>query len=179
MIFEAYLGAFLSNFFTFFIMGIWHGTTLVFVVYGLFLGLGMSINKLYQVLVRNFFGKKGCAQIENNTVYQYVCTGLAISYFSMALTCFWLTIHQFLSLFGHLAWAILLMTFFILTVFFSFMAVLGDFIKKTARILIDKGKDSLGFFIFRQFWLAVRLFFLIYLFLNSINPIPPFIYQAF
>src|SRR5260370_33440031 len=44
----AYLGV-LAFFITFLVMGIWHGTTAVFVVYGLLMGAGASINKLWQV----------------------------------------------------------------------------------------------------------------------------------
>ena len=33
-------------------MGVWHRTTLVFVIYGLLMGAGASINKLWQIALR-------------------------------------------------------------------------------------------------------------------------------
>src|SRR3546814_7265352 len=39
-----WLGA-VGFFLTFFVMGVWHGTSATFVVYGLLLGLGVSLNK--------------------------------------------------------------------------------------------------------------------------------------
>ena len=41
----AYLGV-VAFFVTFLVMGIWHGTTAVFVIYGLLMGAGASINKI-------------------------------------------------------------------------------------------------------------------------------------
>src|SRR3546814_9533403 len=39
-----WLGA-VGFFLTFFVMGVWHGTSATFVVYGLLLGLGVSLNR--------------------------------------------------------------------------------------------------------------------------------------
>jgi len=168
-----------AYFITFFIMGIWHGTTLIFVVYGLFLGFGVAVNKLYQVLMRNYWGKTEYGQLAENLLYQYLCRGAAISYIAVALTCFWMSMGQFLSLFGHKALGVLVLTFLILTVLYAFIALLGDLIKKAGEAFYRKTNPVLGVFIVRQFWLAVKLFFLAYILLNNINPAPPFIYQAF
>ena len=53
----AYLGV-LAFFVTFLVMGVWHGTTAVFVIYGLLMGAGASINKLWQVTCTERLGKK-------------------------------------------------------------------------------------------------------------------------
>lgn len=173
-----YVGV-VAYFITFFIMGIWHGSTLIFVVYGLFLGLGVGINKLYQVLMRNYLGKKPYSQLAENTYYQYLSRGAAISYFAVALTCLWMSIEQFLSLFGHWALGVMLLAFLILSILYAFIAFLGDLIKRKVEFFFKGINHVAGFFIVRQFWLSVKLFFLVYLFLNNINPAPPFIYQAY
>jgi len=40
------LGFVFAFFVTFLVMGVWHGTTLVFVIYGLLMGAGASVNKM-------------------------------------------------------------------------------------------------------------------------------------
>ena len=45
-----YLGA-IAFYVTFFVMAVWHGTTSIFVIYGLFLGSGVTINRLWQILI--------------------------------------------------------------------------------------------------------------------------------
>jgi hypothetical protein len=48
--YDPYLGV-TAYFIVFFLIGIWHGSTVIFAVYGLVLALGVSINKLYQTLM--------------------------------------------------------------------------------------------------------------------------------
>ena len=51
-----YLGA-IAFYVTFFVMALWHGTTSIFFVYGLFLGSGVTINRLWQILTPKVLGK--------------------------------------------------------------------------------------------------------------------------
>ena len=48
----------LAFFISFFVMGVWHGSTMVFVIYGLVMGAGVSINKLWQIAMTKRLGKK-------------------------------------------------------------------------------------------------------------------------
>jgi D-alanyl-lipoteichoic acid acyltransferase DltB (MBOAT superfamily) len=77
-------------FVTFFVMGLWHGTTGVFVLYGLMLGTGASLNKLYQVKMRDWLGKPGYRRLCGNRAYARLCNGLAMAFLALALACFWL-----------------------------------------------------------------------------------------
>ena len=49
-------------FVTFLVMGIWHGTTVVFVIYGLTMGAGASINKLWQIGLTRALAQEFAAQ---------------------------------------------------------------------------------------------------------------------
>ncbi len=69
-----YLGV-LAFFITFFVMGVWHGSTAVFVIYGLLMGAGVSINKLWQIYMTKRFGKKGYKAFGERKLYQYACRG--------------------------------------------------------------------------------------------------------
>jgi len=83
-----YLGV-AAFFVTFLIMGVWHGTTSVFVVYGLLMGAGASANKLWQVMMTKRLGKKGYRALAEKQWVIYFSRGLTLAYFALALTCLW------------------------------------------------------------------------------------------
>ncbi|MDB5887987.1 MAG: hypothetical protein JWM03_859, partial [Rhodocyclales bacterium] len=94
---QTYLGV-IAFFVTFLIMGMWHGTTSVFLVYGLLLGAGASANKLWQISMTRRLGKQRYKALAANALYAWLCTGLTFAYFALALTCFWTDMPQLLSL---------------------------------------------------------------------------------
>jgi hypothetical protein len=75
------------------IMGMWHGTTSVFLVYGLLMGAGASINKCWQLVMSARLGKRRYKAVGGNPLYLYACRGLTFAYFAVALTCLWVDIH--------------------------------------------------------------------------------------
>lgn len=83
-----YLGV-LAFFVTFVLMGLWHGTTPIYLVYGLLLGLGVSANKLFQLYLQQKMGKRTYEQWRQRRPVQLLARGLTISYFAVALTCLW------------------------------------------------------------------------------------------
>jgi len=74
---------------TFSVMGIWHGSTPVFVVYGLLLGVSVSANKLYEIEARRWLGKDAFRRLRANALYCALCRGLVFASFAGALICFW------------------------------------------------------------------------------------------
>src|SRR5205809_926186 len=70
-----YLGV-IAFFVTFGVMGVWHGTTTVFVIYGLLMGAGASANKLWQVALARRLGKQGYRRLAENPLYLYGCRGV-------------------------------------------------------------------------------------------------------
>jgi D-alanyl-lipoteichoic acid acyltransferase DltB (MBOAT superfamily) len=85
----AYLGA-ISFFITFSVMGIWHGTTGYFLVFGLLLGLGVSVNRLWQIVAAKWLGRDKYRLLCERTIYADSSRSAAIAFFSMSLTCLWL-----------------------------------------------------------------------------------------
>lgn len=86
------LGPFLSViafFFTFFLIGLWHGQTSLFAAYGVLLGLGVSINKLHQVKMAERLGRKRYRALTERFWYQSLARGLTFTYFSFSLMFFW------------------------------------------------------------------------------------------
>jgi D-alanyl-lipoteichoic acid acyltransferase DltB (MBOAT superfamily) len=79
---------------TFFLIGLWHGQTAVFVLYGLVLGLGVSGNKLFQVLMIKKLGRKSYRNLASHWLYQACARGLTFCYFCFSLLLFWASWHQ-------------------------------------------------------------------------------------
>jgi alginate O-acetyltransferase complex protein AlgI len=87
---EPFLGV-VGFFVTFFLIGLWHGQTPVFAVYGVLLGLGVSGNKLYQIAMTNALGRKAYRALTSNPLYEALARGLTFTWFTTSLICFWAT----------------------------------------------------------------------------------------
>ncbi|HEY2464404.1 MAG TPA: MBOAT family O-acyltransferase [Steroidobacteraceae bacterium] len=94
-----YLGV-VAFFVTFFVMGVWHGSTGVFVIYGLVMGAGASLNKLWQVFMTKRLGKKRYKSVGESFAYASVARGLLFAFFALAVTGLWVNMQQ-LSLLAH------------------------------------------------------------------------------
>ena len=87
---ESFLGVF-AFFVTFFLVGVWHGQTSEFLWFGVLQGAGVSLNKLYQVLMGNFLGRKNYKALRENGAYRSLARGLTFTYFAFSLLWFWST----------------------------------------------------------------------------------------
>ena len=83
---EPFLGVF-CFFVTFFLVGIWHGRTSEFVLFGALQGGGISINKLWQLGLAQALGRKGYKALAKNPIYVAFGRGLTFSWFAFSL--FW------------------------------------------------------------------------------------------
>ncbi|MDQ2773930.1 MAG: hypothetical protein M3Y57_03225 [Acidobacteriota bacterium] len=85
---EPFLGVF-AFFVTFFLVGVWHGQTSVFLFFGLLQGLGVSVTKLYQVLMSKWLGRKPYKALANGWLYNVFARGLTFTWFTFTLLWFW------------------------------------------------------------------------------------------
>ncbi|MBY0279397.1 hypothetical protein K2Z84_29015 [Candidatus Binatia bacterium] len=76
---------------TFWVMGLWHGSTPIFVLYGSFLGITASGNKLWEIEARRMLGKDRFRRLRASEAYGALCRGAVFAVFSAALVCFWVT----------------------------------------------------------------------------------------
>jgi len=90
---EPYFGA-LAYFVTFFLVGVWHGRTSVFVVFGVLQGLGVAGNKLYQIAMANRLGRKRFRALGANALYRAFARGLTFTWFTFTMFWFWSDWHQ-------------------------------------------------------------------------------------
>ena len=85
---EPLLGVF-CFFVTFFLVGIWHGRTSEFLIFGLLTGGGISINKLWQLGLTRAMGRQRHKALANNFVYVAFSRGLNFIWFAFTLFWFW------------------------------------------------------------------------------------------
>jgi D-alanyl-lipoteichoic acid acyltransferase DltB (MBOAT superfamily) len=76
-------------FVTFLLVGVWHGQTSAFVFFGLLLGLGVSLTKLYQVLMAKCIGAERYAALGQYWLYNSAARGLTYSWGALTLLWFW------------------------------------------------------------------------------------------
>lgn len=90
---QPFLGVF-CFFVTFFMVGIWHGRTSEFVVFGVLQGAGVAINKLWQLGLTGAMGRNGYKKIASNALYIALGRGLTFSWFALTTFWFWADWHQ-------------------------------------------------------------------------------------
>ena len=85
---QPWLGV-LSFFVTFFLIGLWHGRTSEFIIFGVLQGGGVAINKLWQLALTRNLGRKGYKALADNAFYRAISRGLTFSWFAFTLFWFW------------------------------------------------------------------------------------------
>ncbi len=83
-----FLGVF-AFFVTFFLVGVWHGQTSVFIFFGVLQGLGVSVAKLYQILIGKWLGRKRYRTLSSGSLYNVFARGLTFTWFTFTLLWFW------------------------------------------------------------------------------------------
>jgi alginate O-acetyltransferase complex protein AlgI len=104
----------IAFFVTFGVMGIWHGTTLIYVVYGALLGAGVTVNRVWQAEGARRWGKKSYKALCQKRWYQAAARGTTLAFFALSLTCIWVDAARITSLpaivlfaYGTAAWLLL------------------------------------------------------------------------
>jgi alginate O-acetyltransferase complex protein AlgI len=85
---EPLLGVF-CFFVTFFLVGVWHGRTSEFIIFGVLQGGGVAANKLWQIGLARAIGRKSYKTLAKNPVYIAFGRGLTFSWFAFTLFWFW------------------------------------------------------------------------------------------
>ncbi len=173
-----YFGA-TAYFITFLLMGFWHGTTVSFLIYGVYLGFGTSINKFADARLKKSSFKDFYEKAQNNFLGQICFTGLSIGYFSVGLACIWLSKENIISLFtrehfSFLVPSILLSSLFIIIIRFSNIAI-----NYLCEQLYEKFKRLVDMEIAKQAFLFSRILILILLVALTFKSTPEFIYRTF
>ena len=101
-----FLGVF-CFFVTFFLIGIWHGRTSEYAVFGVLQGGGVAINKLWQLQLAKAISRKKYKELAKNPIYIAFGRGLTFTWFAFTMFWFWANwkqIHTIFSAIGVLQW---------------------------------------------------------------------------
>jgi D-alanyl-lipoteichoic acid acyltransferase DltB (MBOAT superfamily) len=172
----SYLGV-LCFFVTFLLMGIWHGSTSVFVIYGFLMGLGASVNKLWQVGLTSSLGKKKYRLLQDSWAYSALSRGLTFAYFTTALTCLWVSsLDQLGLLSDRLGIVGITLALVALTLGYALLYSPFQFLQRSlnaiARLLRLRSVPA------ENLVLASRLLLVIFV-MGLLNESPEFVYKAF
>jgi hypothetical protein len=83
-------------------VGIWHGRTSEFIVFGALQGGGVAINKLWQLGLTGRLGRKRYRALSNHPLYDAFGRGLTFAWFAFTLFWFWAAWKQIDSIFSSL-----------------------------------------------------------------------------
>jgi len=86
----------IAFFLTFFLVGLWHGTTWAFVICGLLVGIGASVNQLYRVLLRQRLGKKRFGTLVMKKPYIAASAAFTFAYLCLCVSTLWMNSTQML-----------------------------------------------------------------------------------
>ncbi len=139
---------------TFLVMGVWHGTTLVFWYYGAFLGVGVAVNKLFQLVMQGRLGKKRYAALAARPLYGAVSRGIWVAYFVLSLSCLWLEASQWGELIRFYGASGLVRLFVVMAVFCAVALSGWDWLIALARRWMPAGAVAtyLGFLYLAVIW---------------------------
>jgi alginate O-acetyltransferase complex protein AlgI len=175
---EPFLGV-ICFFATFFLVGVWHGRTSEFVIFGVLQGGGVAINKLWQIWLAGRIGRKGYRKLALNGIYIAFGRGLTFTWFAFTLFWFWanwMQIDQIFAAVGALRWAAVW-----LAIWLSATLVLALWEKlRTALLLIKTSKGPVLTSRYARVVYASALgltAFVITILLNQ--PAPGIVYKAF
>ena len=85
---QPFLGV-ICFFVTFFLIGVWHGRTSEYIVFGVLQGGGVAINKLWQLGLTRILGRKTYKELAKNAIYIAFGRGLTFSWFAFTMFWFW------------------------------------------------------------------------------------------
>jgi alginate O-acetyltransferase complex protein AlgI len=90
----------IAFFVTFLLVGLWHGTTKPFILAGLMLGLGASVNQWYRGAARGRLGKRAFEALSARPAYAVAATGLTFAYLCGAIVPLWMQAQEMRSIAG-------------------------------------------------------------------------------
>lgn len=161
---------------TFFVMGVWHGTTAIFLFYGLLLGSATALNKLYQVQMRAWLGKQRFKRLGDNALYSRLSNGLCIGFFALALACFWLDWNELLRLAHRHTLTDLVGALAISSLVTVCLRLLHDLLGRMSTSRVSAVVTSRPW---RQAWTSLALLLLVIQMALGHSDLPPFVYAEF
>lgn len=170
--------AVLAFFVTFFLVGVWHGQTSEFLFYGCLLGLGVSVNKIYQIVMLRKMGRKPYAKLTTNPLYVAVARGFTFTWVAFTLTWFWSNWQQMRVLEATLGPGLLAVTWMIILVGSTILLALWE--KAYVRGMAAPWNDVPLFSqCLRTAWSTALIVITVAVIFLMNQPAPEIVYKAF
>lgn len=173
-----YLGVF-AYFVTFFLIGVWHGRTSVFVAFGLLQGLGVSLCKLYQLQMTKWLGKKRYKQLASSPVYNALARGLTFTYFAFSLIWFWSNWQQMANIVHALRPGALALSCLLVFLLASLLLSLYEVVREKALAVDFRGQTVVLSRYTRVIWGTAMVTIIVVLLKVLSVPTPEIVYKAF
>jgi hypothetical protein len=151
----------------------------MFVMYGILLGLGVSANKLYQIVMIRRFSRAGYRALCARPVYRSLSRGFTYGWFAFALVWFWATQDQLKGLTAALGGTAIVLS--ILLVWGCSAAVLSAFATVWHRLERVRAGEAplLGSIYARTAWCTAMAVLVVSVTLVLNAPAPVIVYKAF
>ena len=163
---------------TFFIVGVWHGSTYSSVIYGILLGFGVSINKLYEVLIRKYVEKKKVKKLHNHTLFNAFTCGLTLSFMSISSTCIIFSMKDIIGIHNDLSIGGIFLSFIFGSILITCFKLLLDLLAGKIEDLCKKN-IVFRFPLAKHFEFSIKVIIIVLTYIVSASSAPQFIYQAF
>lgn len=171
-----YLGV-LALFVTFVVLGAWHGSSWEYLLTGALLGVGISINKLYQVEMARRLGKKPYQALAKRPAYAWAARGLTLAWVSLALTPFWIPVPGIVTLVGQAGPVGFVLALVLMTAAFAIpLLILTRGLSLAGRVLGGRG---IGAGVASRIAVLAALMVLLAFAVPLLNSSSDFVYQAF
>lgn len=169
----------LAFFVTFFLIGVWHGQTAAFLFFGFLQGFGVSLNKLHQVLMTKWLGRKSYRAVSANPFYVIAARGLTFTWFTFTLLWFWSNWTQIGKLWSELSGPTVLAAWAAIFVGSSLILAAWEAIRNGLLSFQWQGIPFLYSRYWRTAWNTGLVVVALSVVLLSNQPAPEIVYKAF
>jgi len=171
-----YLGVF-ALFIVFVVLGFWHGSSWEYLLTGTLLGVGIALNKLYQIEITKRLGKKRYKALAARPAYAWASRGLTLAWVSLSLTPFWIPVEGIAALTVDAGVAGFGLALILMSLSFIVPLLVLTWLERRvgASIAVNPLVRSSGG---RAIWLGVLIVVLLFA-VPLLNSSSDFVYQAF
>jgi D-alanyl-lipoteichoic acid acyltransferase DltB (MBOAT superfamily) len=171
--------AVLAFFVTFFLIGVWHGQTAAFLFFGFLQGLCVSMNKLWQILMARWLGRKRYRTLSSGPFYVALSRGLTFTWFTFTLLWFWSNWRQIGGLFGSLGWMGAIQVWLIIWASSAVVLAVWEALRNALLAIRWQGIPFLHSRYWRTAWDTGLVVITLAVILLSNQPAPEIVYKTF
>jgi alginate O-acetyltransferase complex protein AlgI len=175
---EPFLSVF-AFFVTFFLVGVWHGQTSEFLMFGLLQGAGVAINKLYQISMARRLGRKSYRALCADWRYAACTRGLTFTWFTFTLFWFWSDWDQMGLIAGALGPAGVLLGWVLILVMSTILLSIWYSVRRRALGMMLAGVPVLPSRYVQTMWCTALVVVTVAFTLLLDAPAPDIVYKAF